>query len=276
MKKNILIPTDFSDNAKNAICYALSYFAARSVHFYLLHVNTVSSPVNYGNTDVLTQNPPSSNIKRKLQNDIRFCKKTSCNKTHKFLPLIREGSLIQNIRNVVSEHDIDYIMMGTKGSAKYNDHQIGSTSYEVITKVKCPTIIIPELARHKNFRHIGLPTDFNNLGKNRTFDILNDTLALKNADLHILQLFTEGYRLSPIQEEHKNLLMEFLSQINFVFYYLPNKNIDREIERRINELGIDLITIVGKNLNLVQRLLARPKKKNISYHLKVPFLVLHE
>ncbi|WP_370003018.1 universal stress protein, partial [Winogradskyella sp.] len=35
---NILIPTDFSDNAWNAIEYAVEFFKNSSCNFYLLHV----------------------------------------------------------------------------------------------------------------------------------------------------------------------------------------------------------------------------------------------
>ena len=35
---NILIPTDFSDNAWNAVEYAVEFFKNSSCNFYLLHV----------------------------------------------------------------------------------------------------------------------------------------------------------------------------------------------------------------------------------------------
>ena len=42
--KNILIPTDFSENSWNAIEYALHFFSKSSCNFYLLHVNTADIP----------------------------------------------------------------------------------------------------------------------------------------------------------------------------------------------------------------------------------------
>ena len=46
--KNILIPTDFSENATNAITYALEYFSGVSVNFYLLHVQLKSRDEDTG------------------------------------------------------------------------------------------------------------------------------------------------------------------------------------------------------------------------------------
>jgi hypothetical protein len=39
--KNILIPTDFSENAWNAIVYAASLFKKNECSFYLIHVNPI-------------------------------------------------------------------------------------------------------------------------------------------------------------------------------------------------------------------------------------------
>src|SRR5690554_7688416 len=40
---NVLIPTDFSENSKNAMRYAMDFFADCSVRFYMLHVSSPNS-----------------------------------------------------------------------------------------------------------------------------------------------------------------------------------------------------------------------------------------
>ena len=47
--KNILIPTDFSENSWNAIKYALLFFKKTPCNFYLLHVTLIP---NYAAGDV--------------------------------------------------------------------------------------------------------------------------------------------------------------------------------------------------------------------------------
>ena len=41
--KNILLPTDFSDNSWNAIEYALNFYKDSICNFYVLHVNRLSN-----------------------------------------------------------------------------------------------------------------------------------------------------------------------------------------------------------------------------------------
>jgi hypothetical protein len=43
--KNILLPTDFSDNSWNAIEYAINFHKNDTCTFYLLHTNSLSSIV---------------------------------------------------------------------------------------------------------------------------------------------------------------------------------------------------------------------------------------
>ena len=39
--KNVLLPTDFSENSWNAIKYAIHFLENIECHFYLLHVNRI-------------------------------------------------------------------------------------------------------------------------------------------------------------------------------------------------------------------------------------------
>ena len=51
--KNILIPTDFSENSWNAIKYALQFFKKKKCNFYLLHVTSITN-YNDANAPLLT------------------------------------------------------------------------------------------------------------------------------------------------------------------------------------------------------------------------------
>ena len=41
--KNILIPTDFSENAWNALLYGISFFKKTHCTFHIVHVNSVNT-----------------------------------------------------------------------------------------------------------------------------------------------------------------------------------------------------------------------------------------
>lgn len=276
--ENILIPTDFSKNARNALRYALSFFSNVSVKFHLLHVISSNEHKELSLQDALAtkQENTSADPSLLLEKEIEHCTKTTQNPTHRFHTITKESPLIETIRNCVEEYDIDYIVLGTRGATKSNSEGIGSNAHEVVTKVKCPVIVIPEEAKNRTFKNIALPTDYNNWDTNRMLTNLYEMLLIKQANLHILQIQTKNQSPTKLQEETKDIVQELFKSSNHTYHTVNNNNLDDEIQNYVDKSHIDMIAVVGRNLNFAQRLLFRPKKKTIKYHLNTPFLVLHE
>lgn len=274
--KNILIPTDFSQNARNALTYALDYFAKEAVNFYILHISNFEEDWIDADADfelVLTSTAPSQ-TQKSLQQEIEYCTAISENPAHTFIPKLSRKSLIEGIRQYVTDQQIDYIVMGTRGASKAK--KVGSNTYEVISKVKCPTIIVPELTVYHDFKNIALPTDYNNWDQNKMFINLYETLLFKKAGLHILEIQNENQSWTEPQKATKSFLLDLVRKLDHQLYVLTNEDIDNTIQKYINEHNIDMIALVGKNINFVQRLLFQPKSKKITYRLEKPFLILHE
>ena len=88
--KNILLPTDFSKNSKNAIRFALNFFEGETCHFYLLNCQ---KPSNYLTSEVLSGSPGNSvyegvlnDNKKELHLMIEFCKSIVINEDFTFIP----------------------------------------------------------------------------------------------------------------------------------------------------------------------------------------------
>src|SRR5690606_15935768 len=71
--QNILVPTDFSENAFNALTYGLTFFKKTRCTFYLLHVDTVAP---YSNPDLIgnfteTSDSLEENLSKEHREDMR-------------------------------------------------------------------------------------------------------------------------------------------------------------------------------------------------------------
>ena len=83
--------------------------------------------------------------KQKLRNVLKqILKLTPNDNIHKFFTLTDNGSFIESIRKNVNEKQIDCIVMGTKGASELEKIILGSNTADVITKVKCNVLAIPE------------------------------------------------------------------------------------------------------------------------------------
>ncbi len=278
--KNILIPTDFSENSHNAIRYALDYFANVSVNFYLLHVSQ-KEPINLKEEgesffENATEIPIIQNPSALLKEEIKNCQLLSKNVRHHFFTLSENLNLVEAIRKQVSSKKIDYILMGTKGASKVNRNEIGSNACDVITKVKCPILVIPEHARFTEIKNIVFVTDYNSLYRNKIISRLSETLKLHQSPLRVLHVKSQNTGLTAAQTDNKGFLQYFFRETKHSFHFIENKDLEMGIQDFVTTWDICMISIVAKNLNFIQRLLLRPTQKAVSYRTDVPFLVLHE
>ncbi len=278
--KNILLPTDFSKNSWNAIEYALSFFEQTPCNFYVLHVSRLNN-ISVGEA---TYMPDSKVIeeyyikpsKIQLQKVLKQIKRLPKNNNHRFYTLTDYNLFIDSIRKHVEEKNIDCIVMGTKGASGLKKYIVGSNTGDVITKVKCATLAVPENASYKKPKEIAFPTDFSLFYNLNTLQPISEISETNNATVRIVHVNKKGAVLNEDQVKNKEYLEDYFNNYKHSIHFLTNKHIEDAIQCFVESRDINLIVMVAKNLNYFQQILFCPTVEKISYHTDVPFLVLHE
>ncbi|WP_298541361.1 universal stress protein [uncultured Aquimarina sp.] len=278
--KNILIPTDFSENSWNSITYALSFFKKVKCNFHLLHVSpyrqVIGSDSFFESKDQVVEKVTHSD-KEQMRLLLKKIQKLSLNNKHRFYTVNEHIFFVDTIRKQVEEKNIDFIVMGTKGASGLKEKTIGSNTGDVITKVKCPVLVIPEKATYNNIHEIAFPTDYNIFYKDRILNTISKVLNLNNAALRVLHISKKEQELTDLQKQHKDFLNDYFEDnAEHSFHFLSNPNIEQAVQCFVESRNIGMITMVAKNLNFFQRILFHPTVEKISYHISIPFLVLHE
>lgn len=278
--KNILIPIDFSENSWNAIQYALQFFGKSPCNFYLLHVNTSGAMVNEGN-DFVKNNPAISGTLTKpakvlLQETVKRIRENFPeNPNHKIYTISDSNYIINSIREQVVLNKINFIVMGTKGASGFKKIAIGTNAGNVITKVKCTTLVVPENAKYREPKRIAFPTDFSIFYHPETLQPILDILEINKATVNVLHVNKTGLNLNEDQQRNKEYLADYFTDYKHGFNFVVNKHIENAVQEFVDEKDIHLITMLAKNLNYFQRILFHPAVNEISYYKNVPFLVLH-
>ena len=276
--KSILLPTDFSENSWNAIQYALNFFEKSNCYFYLLHVNSLSNLTSEDSSYILT--PEEIQIKLAKKQLSKFLKRIlqelPYNKKHRFFTLVDYNFFTDSIRNHVKEKKIDMIVMGTKGASGIKKFIIGSNTGDVITKVHCTTLVVPENAKFNNLNEIAFPTDLAFSYNIQTLQPISEVLDKFNSFLRILHITKKKENINKGQQKYKELLEDYFNGYKNSFHFLTNDKIEDAVQCFVQSRGIDMIAMVAKNLNYFQQILFLPIIEEISYHTDVPFLVLHE
>ena len=280
--KTILLPTDFSDNSWNAIEYALNFHKESACNFYLLHVNRLSNVVTndypYIPSHEIIEDVYTKPAKKQLREILKkISKKFPDNKNHKFYTLTDYNFFIESIRKHVEEKKVDMIVMGTKGTSGLAKFIVGTNTGDVITKVQCTTLVVPENSKFKKIKEIAFPTDFSQSNNLQILAPLSEILdENSNSSLRIVHINKKDSILNKDQEKNKEFLEDFFTGYKYSVHFLTNKKVEDAIQCFVESRDVDMIAMVAKNLNYFQQILFHSKVEEISYHTDVPFLVLHE
>ena len=278
--KNILIPTDFSENSWNAIKYAMQFFKKKKCNFYLLHVTSIT---NYIDADApllsdieSIENALITETKTDLQKLLQKIKVINGNDKHNYITLTSIDYFIDAVRNQVAEKKIDLVVMGTKGATGFKEAIIGSNTGDLITKVQCPVLVVPEAAIFKIPKEIAFPTDYNIFYQTKILSEISELARMYKSAIRVLHVSKRNENLTAFQKENQDYLSDYFMDEKHSFHKVTSKKIESGLQCFVESRNIDLIVMVAKNLNLFQQILFKPMVEEISYHTEIPFLVLHE
>lgn len=277
--QHILIPTDFSRNAWNATEYALRFFQNEEITFHFLHIDISLQKSNDEElylAGFTLMREVSEGLKGDMEDWMLKTSRHCSNSKHTMTHFISQAPFVDGIREYIEKNEIDFMVMGTKGASGLKEITIGSKTGAVITRVKCPILVIPEQATFKKPIHIGFPTDFNLAYNQRVIQTLQKISKMFHSSVKVLRVAQTQKPLDNFQNNNRDFLKESLMDIPHSFHVIEDPNLEKALQSFVTTMKIDMVAMIAKNLNFFQRILFRPQVTQISYHMQIPFLVLHE
>jgi nucleotide-binding universal stress UspA family protein len=271
---NILLPTDFSDNAWNAVVYVLKLYEEQNCTFYFLH----SPNIIVSHTSVRSAKL-SETINKAALKDLTELKElaevSNANKNHLFEVVLGSENLKDAIETAVRKHNIDLVLMGTKGATGAKEMFFGSNTVSVIKKMRLsPILVVPEEYDFVIPTQIAFATDFNRVYNHIEINAIINLASLHDSKIRIVHIDKEK-NLSNIQQDNMAVLKNSLKQLEHSFHWMPDySNIAKEINDFIEEFKIDMLTMVNYKHSFIENLVHEPVISKIGHHLKIPFLVI--
>ncbi|KZS40000.1 universal stress protein, UspA family [Aquimarina aggregata] len=275
--KRILLPTDFSENAFNAIRYAMQLFRDDDTTFYLLNTFT---PVSY-NVGYLVETPVPydfenialMNSKKQIEETEKRIKKEFKNPRHNFIQLSALNTLVGEIKEVVDKYMIDCIIMGTKGATGAKEIFIGTHTMYTIKNAKCPVIAVPDGFEYEKPKDVLFATDYKVKQDNAFLPFLKEICDRHLCRMNILNAYY-GVALEEHQQETKQFLDEYFKSNAHVFHLAEGVDVLEAIEDFQVKYKINLLVMIHNKHSFFENLLFKPVIHQIAYHTNVPFLVI--
>ena len=281
MKRKILLPTDFSKNSWHAIDYAIELFKNDDCDFYLLNVFSITgNPLK----SLMNMKPDSAlYLKAKQDSEEGLTKildklmfDDNGNTKHHFKTISVFNNTIEAIKNLVEQKDIEMVVMGTKGETHSRATAFGSTAIYVMEKIRnCPVLVVPQNAKIALPKEIVFPTSYKTHYKRRELNHLTDIAKKCDATITILHVSEEN-ELDKNQNENKLLLEEILHGTNYKFHSLSYNSVETAVNIFVESRESDMVAFINKKHTLFGSILTNSMVKEISFHLKVPILAMHD
>ncbi|MBT8284379.1 MAG: universal stress protein [Flavobacteriaceae bacterium] len=275
--KTIILPTDFSKNAYNAVSYALEFFKKEECRFILLNTYTpaiyqseyiLHSPGQIGLGDVYQSFSMEhlDELKKKLERRFK-------NPKHSFVTHSVFNLLVDEIIDLAKKEEVDMVVMGTQGATGAKEIFLGSHTVHVIKKAPCPVMAIPANYKYEKPEAILFPTDYEIDYEHTKLSVLMDLVSRHKAKINILHVST-GFELNEKQKKNKHSLSEMFRDLTHEFHDVPSQEIIEGINGFKAKSRVDLLAMIQNKHTFLERLFIEPVIKKIGFHVTIPFLVL--
>jgi nucleotide-binding universal stress UspA family protein len=197
-KSKILVPTDFSKVADCAMNHAMKLAEHTGAEVYLLHVVPSKGEV--------------TETRRKLEAEAERAKKWSSSVTVR--PLVRIGSIYDDIGDAALEVSADLIVMGTHGM-RGMQFITGSRALRVITNSQVPFIVVQErLIKEGGYDSIVVPLDLHKETRQK-LTLVADMAKSFNSKVHLI----------VPKEDDEFLHKQLMNHIRFANQFLDERGI---------------------------------------------------
>jgi len=142
--KRILFATDFSDNSKYALTFAISFAQKYDAMLYILHViQQPSYPLGmYAEISFDAMDKFSQSISDAVEKEMQTLKEKDLRGYGKYECMIVHGTPFLEILRMAKEKNVELIVVGTHGRTGLDHVLFGSTAEKVVRRAPCPVLSV--------------------------------------------------------------------------------------------------------------------------------------
>ena len=242
--KRILVPTDFSEQAENALKVAAQLAGKYDAEIFLLHMielpADMSNPVGETRSHDLPEALFFMKMAKKKFTQLLSSPYLSGLKVH---DTVEFNQAYEGILDSSKKHGCDFIVMGSQGASGFKEMFIGSNTEKVVRTSDIPVLVIKN--EHPTFevKNFVFATNLEEHGKN-IFRKVVEFAEFMNAKLHLVYINTANEFITS--EAIDNRLKKYLENLNFSnyeFHVYNDDSIETGILNFARKINADLVGI---------------------------------
>jgi nucleotide-binding universal stress UspA family protein len=274
MISTVLVPTDFSDVANNALHFALKFAQKANAKVSVLHVTHIpvvdaSFPAEVYETFMTEIEVTTKNNFKKLEET--YLKNSGID--YEIFTVM--GFVNDEVKEFAEKNNIDLIIMGTTGASGIKEVLVGSNASSVVARSHVPVLVIPPSSTYHDLKNIVYSSDYNE----PEFPALSRLIyfaELYDATISVLHVKNEADKFFDstnnffVRNKH-NISYEKIKMVKLA---------EGDVMDKINEFIVnehaDLLVMAKHDRTFFDRIFHRSLSKHMTYHTKIPLLVLNK
>lgn len=270
----LLIPVDFSENARVAADYAAQIVQHTDDEITLFH--SFTSHVNkFANAKHLVD-PTEEEAHAKMQSLVaELLQKYP---SIKISTLFANGILSESLEKQEIKDTFKTVIMGTKGATGLESVLIGSNTYDVIKESKIPVLAVPKNAIKLKKDNIALLTNF----KPGELEVLKQAIPLYGKDFHLqlIHINKNELDINILDDKLKKWIEQIvvetgIEDISYIvkspsYFAGSRENIANGIHTIIRDEDIDVILITKSRKTFFQNIFTENIVKHMAFEIEVP------
>ncbi|HRQ49634.1 MAG TPA: universal stress protein [Agriterribacter sp.] len=262
--KTIIIPTDFSPVAINAMEYAVDLALAIDASVVLLHV--YQAPVSYSNSDIplpLIDLDELEKINKQRIDELKEQVQRKAPATLAITGEVRLGDLLDELKTICAETQPFAVVMGTKGAGFVERLLVGSATLSAIRHLTSPVLVVPPNA------------DFKKTVDEAPAAVIGKWVTTFNASLSVLNVDDKKSNIKDTAEQSV-LLYSVLKELRPKYFYVDNPDVGAGISAFAESHNLDLLIVIPRRHRLVDLLFQKSHTKELAFHSRIPILSVPE
>ena len=278
--KKILVPTDFSENARTAYEYAIDLAEQFNAKIDVVHVY---SPIDDGLPLVYPDKVSSLKLKEQLTDFVSKSIENDDDDGYISLRKVKVNAelLFGNVTNTLvdlSKNTYDLIVMGSLGGGSFAEIVFGSVTTKVAQEAHCPVLVIPHNRRYHKVEHLTYACDF----KHKSFKhpaLVADVAHIFKAKINMLYVQHLGENQEPDKIYIEDMLAVFKTeapQLSVTAHIVDDDDVFEGINQFTREYQTDMVVLITKHHSLIQKFLHPSVTKEMAMYTNLPLLILKE
>lgn len=275
--KTLLVPTDFSPNAENAMYFAFQLARKMQAGIILMHAYRLPIPVADIPYHILAEEQ-----KNKEKETEALLRKECSGLINAGGPEVEylavEGFGMDAIIETAEKRDVDYIIMGTKGRSNLAGTVFGSITSRVIERSKVPVMAIPQkIEFFQPIKKITYATNYHRSDIPAIRKIAELAAAL-DARVHILHITNDDAASENETASMQKFNLKIKERIvgsHLSFQVMHGPDVEQELQRYVANEATDMLVLSTHVRNLADRIFGTSLTRHLVLNASIPVIAFH-